>query len=169
MPRRRQRLTVGIATDSAKATALVPPSSSMTEFDVTMPESIVCGLQTCQEFADRKATFSVEYDGMRSMPDSRDIIFARVEALRLALAAERPGMGFDGEGRFAEAIGLHKTSWSQIKKLERDLPLTAACRIKENWGVPLDWIFYGEQAAGAQIIAKIGRGGPTDARRRKTG
>ena len=90
------------------------------------------------------------------MPDPREVIFGRLDALRLELSQREPA--FTAEGAFADAIGLHKTSWTQIKQFKRDLPLTAACRLKDNWGFSLDWIYYGEQADAARIMAKIGRG-----------
>lgn len=159
IPRVRQTLTVGTESESASATALVPPRESMTESDVSMEGTIVCGLQTCQGFANRKTTFGTSYGAMGLMPDPREVIFGRLEALRFELAKLNPETKFDTvEGRFAMAIGIHKTSWSQIKSFDRDLPLTAACRLKEQWGVSLDWLYYGDQPTGTQIMAKIGRG-----------
>jgi len=98
------------------------------------------------------------------MPDPREVIFGRLEALRFELDAIDPKAGFGVEGKFAAAVGIDKTTYSLIKKLERDLPFTAACRIKDRWGISLDWLYYGEQTAGAQIMAKIGRG-PIEAKR----
>lgn len=69
-----------------------------------------------------------------------------------------PRAGLDVESRFAAAAGIDKTTYSLMKKGERDLPFTAACRIRDRWGVSLDWLYYGEQPAGAQLMAKIGRG-----------
>lgn len=92
------------------------------------------------------------------MADTREVIFGRLDALRIKLAAREPKERFDVEYRFAEAIGLHKTSWAQIKTFKRDLPITAAYRLKERWGVSLDWIYYGEQPGAAQMMAEIGRG-----------
>lgn len=92
------------------------------------------------------------------MADPREVVFGRLDALRLRLAKKEPAERFHVESRFAEAIGLHKTTWSQIKNLKRDLPQTAAFRIKERWGFSLDWIYYGEQPGAAQIMAEIGRG-----------
>lgn len=156
MPRTRQTLTVDGASDSADATAFVPPRESMTESGVIMDHNVVCGLQTCQGFAKRKTTIGTGCGAIRSMPDSREVIFARLEALREELSALNPA--FKVEGKFAAAIGIHKTSWSQIKSYDRDFPVTAAFRIKDQWGFSLDWIYYGEQADAARIMAKIGRG-----------
>lgn len=158
IPRERQRLTVDGCNDSASETAFVPPSESMTELAVTMDRNLVCGLQTCQGFAKRKATFGADYGAMGSMADQREVIFGRLESLRAELARLNPEAGFEVEGRFAATIGIHKTSWSQIKSFDRDFPLTAAFRLKERWNISLDWIYYGDQPASAQIMAKIGRG-----------
>lgn len=158
MPRERQQLTADGLRARADATALVPPRASMTESDLSMDETIVCGLQTSQAFAFSKTTFGTGCGAIRVMPDPREVIFGRLEALRLELHETRPELGFDVQWRFAAAIGLHKTSWTQIKNYDRDLPLTAACRIKDNWDLSLDWIYYGKQADAARIMAKIGRG-----------
>jgi hypothetical protein len=158
MPRTRQTLTVEGASDSAEDTALVPPSASMTESVVIMDQTVVCETQTSQEFAFRKTTFVTGCDAIRPMPDSREVIFGRLEALRLELHAIDPKAGFDAEGRFASAAGIDKTTYSLMKKYDRDLPFNAACRIKEIWGISLDWLYYGDQPAGAQIMARIGRG-----------
>lgn len=130
----------------------------MTESGVNMEATIVCRSQTSQEFAFSKTTFGTRCGAISRMPDKREVIFGRLEALRKELAIQHPDEGFDAEGKFAAAMGLHKTSWSQIKKYERDLPLTAACKAKERWGVSLDWLFYGEQPAAGQLMAKIGKG-----------
>lgn len=95
---------------------------------------------------------------MFPMADTREVIFGRLDALRLKLAVREPKERFDVEYRFAQAIGLHKTSWAQIKTFKRDLPLTAAYRLKERWGISLDWIYYGEPPSAAQIMSEIGRG-----------
>lgn len=92
------------------------------------------------------------------MPDPREIIFGRLDALRLELMKRHPEEGFHSEGKFAATVGIDKTSYSLIKKLERDLPLAAAFRIREKWGVSLDWLYYGDQPEGVQLMAKIGRG-----------
>jgi hypothetical protein len=96
------------------------------------------------------------------MVDTREGIFGRLDALRLKLTELEPKERFDVEGRFAEAIGLHKTSWTQIKQFKRDLPVTAAYRIKERWNLSLDWIYYGEQPGGEKLMAEIGRGPAAD-------
>lgn len=158
IPLARQTLTVDGDSVKANATAFVPPRASITESGVIMERTIVCDLQTSQEFAHRKTTFSTRCDAMYPMADPREVVFGRLDALRIKLAAREPKERFDVEYRFAEAIGLHKTSWAQIKKFKRDLPITAAYRIKERWGLSLDWIYYGEQPGAAQIMAEIGRG-----------
>lgn len=130
----------------------------MTESAVIMERTIVCDLQTSQVFAFRKTTFGTGCDAIRSMPDPREVIFGRLDSLRLELFRLEPEAGFDVEGKFAAAVGIDKTTYSLIKAMDRDLPFPAACRIKERWGISLDWLYYGEQPVAAQIMAKIGRG-----------
>ena len=90
----RQQLTVGSASESASATAFVPPRASITKSDVIMDGTIVCAVQTCQGFATRKTTFLTECDAIGSMMDPSHIIAARLKALRLEL-------GFKSQVAFA--------------------------------------------------------------------
>jgi hypothetical protein len=151
-------LTVEGESDNAEATALYPPRASMTESGVIMESTLVCDLQTSQVFAHRKTTFHTRCDAMLPMADSREVVFGRLEALRKRLIDREPKARFDVEGRFAEAVGLHKTSWSQIKKYERDFPLTAAFKMKERWQISIDWIYYGQLPGSADLMTEIGRG-----------
>lgn len=140
----------------------------MTESAVIMGKTIVCDLQTSQGFAFRKTTFGTGCDAIRPMPDPREVIFGRLDALRLELCRLEPESGFGVESKFAAAVGIDKTTFSLMKGMERDLPFPAACRIKEKWGISLDWLYYGEQPSAAQIMAKIGRGPAADIRPKTT-
>lgn len=168
MPRRRQRLTVGVASDSADATACVPPSESMTEPGVTMDSTIVCTMQTCQGFAAGETTFGAKYGAIGGMIDPRDVIAGRLDALRKEL-------GIETDTKFATEIGLDKATYSLIKNLKRELSFETACRIREKYGISLDWLYYGDlQQSAVQTMMRIGRGPaakpqaePTPARSRK--
>lgn len=141
----------------------------MTESAVNIDRTIVCDLQTSQPFAFGKTTFATGCGAIRGMPDPREVVFGRLNSLRLELAKLEPEAGFHVEGKFASAVGIDKTTFSLIKAMERDLPFTAACRIKERWGISLDWLYYGEQPVAAQIMAKIGRGPVTEMRPKSSG
>lgn len=172
IPRLRQTLTVEGASESADATALVPPSASMTESDVIMRPKIVCTVQTSQGFATRKTTFRTGCDAIQGMIDPPHVVAGRLEALRKELKIEK-------EHEFAEAIGLDKSTYSSIKNGHRNLSFETACLMRHKWGLSIDWIFYGDiQQTAIQIMTRIGRGTPfqppmapkrTKPRKRKAG
>lgn len=172
IPRLRQTLTVEGASESADATALVPPSASMTESDVIMRPKIVCTVQTSQGFATRKTTFHTGCDAIQGMIDPPHVVAGRLEALRKELKIEK-------EHEFAEAIGLDKSTYSLIKNGRRNLSFETACLMRHKWGLSIDWIFYGDiQQTAIQIMTRIGRGTPfqppmapkrTKPRKRKAG
>ena len=103
MPRVRQTDTVGSASDSACATALVPPRASMTESGVIMDPTLVCTVQSCQEFATRKTTFGSICGAIKSMMDAPEIIAKRLKALRKEL-------GFETQVEFATRLGIDKST-----------------------------------------------------------
>lgn len=152
MPRVRQQLTVEAFSDRAVATALVPPSKLMMESDVTMGENVVCAMQTCQEFANRKTTFPAKCDAISHMIDPPEIVSSRLKALRKEL-------GFKTQVEFAEKLGIDKSTYNQYEKGKRALTFETACLIRRHWGISVDWLFFGDLQQGAiQTMAKIGRG-----------
>lgn len=164
IPRSRQQLTVDGCTSSRAATAVVPPSASMTKSDVIMAPNIVCAVQTSQVFAFRKTTFSAKDVEIGGMIDPPDIIGKRLEALRVEL-------GFKTQTAFAEALGIDKSTYSLYKTGDRQLTFETACLIRQNWGISLDWLFFGDLHQSAiQTMAKIGRGiEAPEQRAKKTG
>lgn len=87
------------------------------------------------------------------MIDPRETIVWRLERLKEAYL---PQDARDSD--FAKAIGLDKSTYSWIKKCERNLSFETGCYIKEKWGISLDWLFYGDlQQSAIQVMANIGR------------
>lgn len=163
MPLVRQTETVGTASDSACATALVPPRASMTESGVIMESTLVCTMQTCQGFATCQPTTAAKCDAIGRMIDPREIIVWRLEGLKASYMPEGAT-----DQAFAEAIGLDKSTYSSIKKCERNLSFETGCYIKEKWGISLDWLFYGDlQQSAVQVMAGIGQRPVTTAAERK--
>lgn len=156
IPRARQTLTVDGASDRDEASLLVPPSESMTVSGVIMDGTIVCTVQTCQEFAPRKTTFGAECAAITGMIDPPDVIGNRLEALRKELKIRT-------QDQFAEKIGIDKSTYSSMKRGKRNLSFETACRIRSQWGVSIDWLFFGDlHQSGMQVMAKIGRGDSSD-------
>lgn len=98
------------------------------------------------------------------MIDPPDIIGKRLEALRVEL-------GFKTQTAFAEALGIDKSTYSLYKTGDRQLTFETACLIRQNWGISLDWLFFGDLHQSAiQTMAKIGRGiEAPEQRAKKTG
>lgn len=136
----------------------------MTKSDVIMAPNIVCAVQTSQVFAFRKTTFSAKDVEIGGMIDPPDIIGKRLEALRVEL-------GFKTQTAFAEALGIDKSTYSLYKTGDRQLTFETACLIRQNWGISLDWLFFGDLHQSAiQTMAKIGRGiEAPEQRAKKTG
>lgn len=87
------------------------------------------------------------------MIDPRETIVWRLEGLKEAYL---PKDATDQD--FAKAIGLDKSTFSAIKKCDRNLSFETGCYIKEKWGISLDWLFYGDlQQSAVQVMANIGR------------
>ena len=92
------------------------------------------------------------------MVDPREIIVWRLEGLKAAYMPEGAT-----DQAFAEAIGIDKSTYSSIKKCERNLSFETGCFIKEKWGISLDWLFYGDlQGSAVQVMANIGRRPPPE-------
>lgn len=152
MPRVRQQLTDDLLSDSADATALVPPRAFMTESGVSMDANLVCIMQTCQETANRQPTFPEKCGALGRMIDTREVIFWRLDGLKKAYMPDAT------DEAFANAIGIDKSTYSAIKKCDRNLSFETGCYIKEKWGVSLDWLYYGDlQQSAVQVMAGIGQ------------
>lgn len=166
IPRTRQTLTVDGAKDNAEATALVPPKALIMESGVSMEATIVCTMQTSQEFASGETTFLSGCDAIGAMIDPPKIIGKRLEDLRKEL-------GFKTQSAFAEKLGIDKSTYSSIKTGDRNLSFETACVIRRQWGISVDWLFFGDlQQSAIQVMARIGSGQmdePAPARKRRAG
>jgi len=65
----------------------------------------------------------------------------RLRRTRLAL-----GYGRGKKTAFANRIGVDKGDYTKFEQGERALPLSAGIRIKEEFGISLDWLFCGDKA-----------------------
>ncbi|HYM31835.1 MAG TPA: helix-turn-helix transcriptional regulator [Candidatus Cybelea sp.] len=169
MPRRRQVLTVGSGSERAEATALVPPSESMTESVVIMEPNLVRTVRTCQEFATGETTFIPEYGPMEPMQDPNDIIAARLRALRKELGERQGIQGGYSQTEFAEELGLTKSTYNPFETCKRALTFETACLIRRRFGVPIDWLFFGEMPKiENSVLFKLGPQPKAPVRARRT-
>lgn len=155
IPRSRHPLTVESSSESAEATAPVPPRASMTRLGESsagsMPPTVVCTVQTCQGFASRKTTITPPCGPIGVMTDPPHVIGPRLRALRLALGQ------YPTQVSFALAIGVDKSTYNPWEKGTRALTFEAACVLRKKWGIPLDYLFYGanEDRLPSHILARL--------------
>ena len=73
------------------------------------------------------------------MIDPPEVIARRLKALRKAL-------NYKTQAKFAKDIGLERNVYNPFERAKRELTFEAACLIRKRFGVPLDWLFFGEAA-----------------------
>lgn len=87
--------------------------------------------------------------------DSPENVRRRLIALRIAL-----GYGGRKQAAYAKELDLAKNIYNPFESEGnnfRPLTLDAACRIRSRFGIPLDWIFFGDMSLGASpVLIKLG-------------
>lgn len=73
------------------------------------------------------------------MVDPPEVIGPRLKALREAL-------GVETQVEFAEKIGVTKNTYNPWEKGSRPLTFEGACLIRKKYGIPLDYLFFGDAA-----------------------
>lgn len=91
------------------------------------------------------------------MMDPPHIVAARLKALRLEL-------GFKSQSAFAAKLGIDKSTYNPYEKGNRPLTFETACLIRREFGISIDWLFFGDlHQTAIQTMAKIGYGAETPA------
>lgn len=68
----------------------------------------------------------------------------------------RIALGYGTQVDFCKQIGVNKGDYSKFEAGERQVTLRVAMKIKDRWGVPLDWLFCGDKAQlSAELHEKI--------------
>lgn len=150
MPRRSgdcQPLTVESDCPSAPATAPVPPRATMIDFQSSIPDNIVRNMRTCQGFATCETTIRAEYGAIGGMgTDHKDA------ALRLI--AVRKSLGFENQDEFAVKLDLTKSTYNPFERGKRPLSMLAARRIRERFGVSVDYLLFGDIGQPKEALAQ---------------
>jgi transcriptional regulator with XRE-family HTH domain len=95
------------------------------------------------------------------MMDRPEIISSRLRDLRLEL-------GYETQTAFANRLGIDKSTYNLYEKGKRPLTFETACLIRREFGISIDWLFFGDlQQSAIQTMAKIGRGIPVQAQKTK--
>lgn len=71
------------------------------------------------------------------MPDRIPLIAARLTATRVAL-------GYEGQAKFAKALGVGKSTYHAWESGDRRISANAAFKLRERFRIPLDWTYYGD-------------------------
>jgi len=86
------------------------------------------------------------------MMDRPHIVAARLKALRTEL-------GYKSQSAFAARLGIDKSTYNPYEKGTRPLTFETACLIRREFGISIDWLFFGDLHQSAiQTMARIGSG-----------
>ena len=78
--------------------------------------------------------------------DSRESVAKRLELVRLALGLSKRD--------FAERAGMSEQAYGPFENGRRDLSLNAAKQIRRTYGIPLEFIYFGNISELPHKIAK---------------
>lgn len=156
MPLMRQPLTVDVDCSSAEAAMPSPPGTSpqmasMTESQVNasvMDEDIVRNMRTCQVVAICETTFRKRRDEMFLMDTDHDV------ARRLVAVREHFKRS---QVAFAEELHIAKNTLNGYETAARQLTIETARRIRDRYGVSVDWLLFGDVGQPSHDLAvKLG-------------
>jgi transcriptional regulator with XRE-family HTH domain len=174
MPRVFQPLTVESDCPSSPATSPRAPVASpqrvlMSESQLSIASNIVRTLRTCQGFATSETIFSGKCGPMEPTMDPNTIISARLRALRKELG-EREGIhGGYSQTEFADKLGLTKSTYNPFETGNRALTFETACLIRRRFGIPIDWLFFGDMPKiDNELLFKLGPEPKTPVRTKRT-
>jgi len=136
MPLVFQPLTVDMDCDSASATAPVSPSASMiASQDFAMGANIVRTVRTCQPSSICEATIRGGDGQIVPMDTDKDV------ARRLIAVREHFKLN---QAAFADRLHIAKNTLNGFEKAKRSLTLETAKRIRQRFGVSIDWLLFGD-------------------------
>lgn len=156
MPRVRQPLTTDVDFPRAPATSVrapgaFPQRSSMIESQLgasVMTDDIVRNMRTCQVVAICETTFRGVGGQLSSMDSDEDI------ARRLVAAREHFGKS---QTDFAEDLNIAKNTLNGYETAARQLTIETAKRIRDRFGVSVDWLLFGDVGQPSHDLAlKLG-------------
>lgn len=148
-----QPLTVEGASSSASATAIVSPAATMSESQVhedlrLMEPTIVRTVRTCQVIAICEATIRRNHGEISPMDSDHDV------ARRLIAIREHFGLN---QIAFAKSLHLAKNTLNGYEKGSRQLTLETAKRIRDRYGISLDWLLFGDIGQPShELVVKFG-------------
>lgn len=106
--------------------------------DISVIEPVIVRtVRTSQGFAKSETTFSHRYAVIEPEMDSTETIAKRLRALRKEL-------GFKSQKAFADELNMAKSTYNPFETGERTLTFEAACTIRRKFGIPVDWLFFGD-------------------------
>jgi transcriptional regulator with XRE-family HTH domain len=149
MPLDRQPLTVLSSCPSALATTPVPPQASIIDGQViSMTGTLVRKLRTCQALAICETTIRAQ--GGQILPMDTNIDVAR----RLIAVREHFKLN---QMAFAGKLNLAKNTLNAFETSKRPLTLETAKRIRQRFGVSVDWLLFGDIGQPSHdLVLKLG-------------
>ena len=150
MPRVLQPLTVDMDCLSPSATAAVPPKPEMIASQDVMNATLVRAMRTSQGFAQCETTFLYDRALIEVMePDSDEAVGRRIVALRAKVGLQQQELAAD--------LNITKSTLSAYESGSRPLTMESARRLRRRFGVPIDWLLFGDmQLAGREMMLAIG-------------
>ena len=135
-----------------------------------MNPTIVRSVRTRQGFATSETTIFQNYGAMEPAMDRNDIIAARLIALRKELGEREGIVGGYSQTEFADKIDLTKSTYNPFETGKRPLTFETACKIRRRFGIPVDYLFFGDMPQiDSEVLFKIGPEPKMPVRKKKTG
>lgn len=135
-----------------------------------MAPNIVRTVRTCQGFATSETNFRGKCGPMELTMDPNTVIAARLRALRKELGVREGIQNGYSQTEFADKLGLTKSTYNPFETGSRTLTFETACLIRRRFGVPVDWLFFGDMPKiENEVLFKIGPEPKVPVRKRRTG
>lgn len=101
--------------------------------------------------------------------DQSNIIAGRLIALRKELGEREGKPGGYTQTEFAEKLGLTKSTYNPFETGKRALTFETACLIRRRFGIPVDYLFFGEMPKiENEVLFKLGPEPKSPVRKKKT-
>jgi hypothetical protein len=148
-PRARQLLTAGVLTPAKAAAAAVPPTALITSSTVrssmTPNSSQSVNMSTVHEMA---IVTNCELGPNRAVSRTLRDVAKRLEATQRALGVSAADL--------CRRTGIRPNAWSQFlnPKSKRRITLEAAYRLRDEYGLTLDWIYDGDPSGLSERLAQ---------------
>jgi transcriptional regulator with XRE-family HTH domain len=109
-----------------------------------IPSAIVRTVRTVKPFAKGETTFRMDYGAIAPMDSDEEI------ARRLVAVRKHVGLN---QSEMADRLNIAKNTLNGFEKAKRSLTLETAKRIRQRFGISVDWLLFGDIGQPSQGIA----------------